>query len=131
MQKETKENYLKAIIGLTGKKGKIRNVDLAAALSITKPTVTNALHQLEDDGCIIFDRQCGIMLTDLGRSIALATLERHNTFMTILTCLGVDSETADRDACALEHCVSDESYDAFVRLRDMVAANRPEDAASS
>ena len=119
MHKETQENYLKAIAGLTGKNGKIRNIDLANALSVSKPTVTNALHQLEEDGCITFDKQNGILLTDAGREIAVYTLERHRTFKTILTRFGVDDKTADRDACALEHCVSDESYSAFVKIMEM------------
>ena len=120
MHKKTQENYLKTIARLTGKKGKVRNIDLANALSVTKPTVTNALHQLEEDGCIISDKENGIRLTDKGRNIAVKTLERHRTFKTILTRLGVDEDTADRDACALEHCVSDESYAAFVRLMEKV-----------
>jgi len=120
MHKETKENYLKAIIGLTGRKGKVRNTDLAAALNISKPTVTNALHQLAEEGLVTLDKVNGILLTDTGRGIAAATLERHQTFSTILTRLGVEKKTAERDACALEHCVSDESYEAFVKIRDMV-----------
>lgn len=124
MYKETKENYLKTILKLSEEKGKVRNVDLATALSITKPTVTNALHQLEEDGCITLEKQSGIKLTDAGREIALSTFERHQTFKTILTRLGVDDATADRDACALEHCVSDESYKAFVKIRDTVIESK-------
>ena len=124
MHRETQENYLKTIADLAEKKGKVRNIDLAKALSISKPTVTNALHQLEEDGCITLDRENGILLTDAGREIALSTLERHRTFKTILTRLGVDDATADRDACALEHCVSDESYKAFVRIGDMVLESK-------
>lgn len=124
MYKETKENYLKTILGLADKKGKIRNVDLAAALSISKPTVTNALHQLVEDGCITIEKENGIMLTDAGRSIALTTFERHQTFKTILMRLGVDDDTADRDACGLEHCVSDESYAAFVRIKEMLITEK-------
>ena len=98
MHRETQENYLKTIAGLAEKQGKVRNVDLAKALSISKPTVTNALHQLEEDGFITLDRENGILLTDTGRETALSTLERHRTFKTILTRLGVDDATADRDA---------------------------------
>ena len=86
MHKETQENYLKAIVGLTGKNGKIRNIDLANALSVSKPTVTNALHQLEEDGCITFDKQNGILLTDAGREIAVYTLERQLSFAVDAAC---------------------------------------------
>ena len=116
MHRETQENYLKTIADLAEKKGKVRNIDLAKTLSISKPTVSNALHQLEEDGCITLDRENGILLTDAGREIALSTLERHRTFKTILTRLGVDDATADR--------VSDESYKAFVRIRDMVLESK-------
>ncbi len=120
MHKETKENYLKAIARLSDKNGRVRNTDLAKSLSISKPTVTKALHQLEDDGCILLDKENGIMLTDSGKSIAVSTLERHLTFKTILTRLGVRDDVADRDACALEHCVSKESYKAFVKIKEIV-----------
>ena len=117
MKQKTTEDYLKAIFKICKRQGYVRKVDIAAELGVAKPTVTRAIRQLEAEG---FVRQCddkSIELTEKGGNATRQTIEKYNTFYLILTSLGVEQKTAERDACKLEHDVSPESYNAFLKLR--------------
>lgn len=57
-----------------------------------------------------------VRLTDSGREIAEATYARNRFFRTMLSALGVDEETAVRDACEMEHAVSPASFAALQQL---------------
>ena len=49
-------------------------------------------------------------LTDIGREVAEQIYEKHRFFTERLIAAGVDPETAERDACRIEHVISDESF---------------------
>ena len=49
-------------------------------------------------------------LTDAGRGVAEKIYERHLFFTEQLVAVGVDQETAERDACRIEHAISEESF---------------------
>ena len=51
-----------------------------------------------------------IHLTDLGRDVAEKIYERHCFFTYQLIAVGVNPQTAEVDACRMEHAVSDESF---------------------
>ena len=59
-------------------------------------------------------------LTDVGREVAEQIYEKHRFFTERLIAAGVDPETAEADACRIEHVISDESFE---RLK---AAAKPE-----
>ena len=117
MNKETTEDYLKAILELSVKNGKTRNTDVAKALGITRPSVTNALSKLETEGYFFRTEDKSIRLTEEGMALARITAEKHETFVKLLTFFGVEKAIAEDDACKLEHDVSEESYKAFVQIR--------------
>ena len=56
-----------------------------------------------------------ITLTDKGNEIASRIYHRHRTLTKFLTNLGVDPETAQEDACRVEHVISEESFDAILK----------------
>jgi Mn-dependent DtxR family transcriptional regulator len=61
-----------------------------------------------------------ITLTETGMEIASRMYERHKVLTRMLVTLGVDEETARADACRIEHCISDNSFDAICRhISDM------------
>ena len=120
MHKETKENYLKMILMLAKKSKTVRNVDLASALGVSKPSVTKALHQLAEEGYIKKDTGFCIELTGLGTQIAEDTIKKHMVFLELLTSQGVPEDIAEQDACLLEHDVSAESFEAFLRINDLL-----------
>ena len=59
-------------------------------------------------------------LTDAGREVAEKIYERHRFFTNNLIEMGVDPETAEADACRIEHVISDES---FQKLKDAIKRN--------
>ena len=94
----------------------VHGVDIAGEMKVSRPTVSVALKALAEEGYIFVDETHKVHLTERGLRIAEETYERHNTFLRLLTRLGVDEKTAAADACQMEHVVSRESYEALKNL---------------
>lgn len=109
--KESAENYLETILMLKNKKGYVRSIDIANALSFTKPSVSVAMKAFREEGYITVDETGGIALTDKGLAIAEKVYERHQIIAKALIALGVDEETAYEDSCKIEHDISSESFE--------------------
>ena len=105
------EDYLEAILVLQKKCGMVRSVDVARHLEVTKPSVCHAVATLRDGGFLTMDKDFFLHLTDLGREIAEQTYEKHRFFTDLLTEVGVDPASAERDACRMEHVISQESFE--------------------
>ena len=108
---ESGENYLEMILMLKKEKGSVRSIDVAHALSVTKPSVSRAMSILRQAGHITMDEEGLLSLTASGREIAERIYERHRLLTEYLTALGVSPETAAQDACRMEHEISQESFD--------------------
>ena len=109
------EDYLEAILVLHKKMGMVRSVDVARHLEVTKPSVCHAVATLKEGGFLTMDEDFFLHLTDLGREIAEQTYEKHRFFTDLLTEVGVNPASAERDACRMEHVISQESFE---HLRD-------------
>ena len=108
---ESGENYLEMNLMLKKEKGSVRSIDVAHALSVTKPSVSRAMSILRQAGHITMDEEGLLSLTASGREIAERIYERHRLLTEYLTALGVSPETAAQDACRMEHVISQESFD--------------------
>ena len=108
------EDYLEMILRLWEEKGYARSVDIATGLSVSKPSVSVAMKQLRENGYIEMDKDNFITLTPAGMAIARSIYDRHKALTEILVRIGVDPETAQADACRVEHDISQETYDAIV-----------------
>lgn len=107
---ESREDYLETILILSQEKNYVRSVDVAERLGVTKPSVSRAISLLRTAGMINMDPHDGALtLTDEGRNIAEHVYARHILLTRVLTMLGVDDKTAARDACRIEHVVSEET----------------------
>ena len=104
------EDYLEAVLILQKQKGTVRSVDVARHLEVTKPSVCNAVATLRDGGFLTMDEDYSLHLTDVGREVAEQTYEKHRFFTDRLIEAVVDPDTAERDACRIEHVISDESF---------------------
>ena len=104
------EDYLEAVLVLQKEKGMVRSVDVARHLEVTKPSVCHAVATLRDGGFLTMDSDYFLHLTDVGRKVAEQIYEKHRFFTERLSEAGVDPETAERDACRIEHVISDESF---------------------
>ena len=107
---ESKEDYLEAAYVLKRQKGYVRNSMLSDYLNYSKASVSVAIRGLLADGYVIRDRYGSIELTEEGRKIAKKIYARHVLLEEFLRRIGVSSETANRDACRMEHTISEESY---------------------
>ncbi|MCM1165085.1 MAG: metal-dependent transcriptional regulator [Lachnospiraceae bacterium] len=110
---ESKEDYLETILILHNRNGSVRSVDIAAEMEFSKPSVSVAMKNLREEGCIKVDNNGYITLTKTGREIAENVYERHLLFTNWLTSMGVPEDIASEDACRIEHCISAESFAAI------------------
>ena len=112
---ESAENYLETILILQQKQGSVRSIDIVNAMNFTKPSVSVAMKNLRERGCVEMDGGGYITLTEKGRAIAETIYERHTLLARWLVDLGVDPAVAQEDACRMEHVISPESFDAIKR----------------
>ena len=110
--KQSGEDYLESILRIGKERGNVRSIDIARDLQVSKPSVSVAVHNLQDAGYLVMNGH-DITLTDRGREIAERVMERHELFYNFLLGLGVDAKTAEEDACNLEHALSSKSFEAF------------------
>ena len=110
---KSSEDYLETMLMLQEQRGYIRSIDVAAHLGVTKPSVSYATKRLRENGYITMDPDGLITLTESGMAIAASMLNRHQTLSNFLIALGVDSETAEADACKMEHDISQQTFDAI------------------
>ena len=113
-------HYLKTIFVLNSQTG-VRGSEIAKSMKVSRPTVSVALKALEQEGYVRMDGHHLFYLTERGLKIARETYERNRFFQELLMALGVERETAERDACELEHSVSPES---FLAIREALDGRR-------
>lgn len=105
------EDYLEAVLVLKQKKGMVRSVDLARHMGFSKPSISHAVGVLRDGSFLTMDADGFLHLTDIGREVAEKIYERHLFFTQQLIAAGVDRETAEQDACRIEHAISETSFE--------------------
>jgi len=108
------ENYLETIYELSKEKSFARTSDIAARLNVSKASVNSAMQTLMNKGLITTEKYREIYLTKEGKQLAESTWKKHKTIKNFLIdILGVDEKTADQDACAIEHVISQKSIKAM------------------
>ena len=106
-QSPSMEDYLERIAMLAKERGVVKVTTLSNALGVKKPSVISALKKLSDNGLIKHERYGCVELTIEGGEIAEDVLQRHEALGKFLIgILGVDPDTAWKDACEMEHFVS-------------------------
>ena len=112
MIRESGENYLETILILQNKLGTVRSVDVASELGYSKPSISRAMGILKNADYIEIASDGGILLTETGKKLANEILERHKIITEFLVkSLGVSKELADKDACRIEHIISEETFE--------------------
>ena len=104
------EDYLEAVLVLQKQKGMVRSVDVARHMDVSKPSVCHAVATLKNGGFLTMDDGFFLHLTNIGREVAEQIYEKHRFFTERLIAAGVDPETAEADACRIEHVISEESF---------------------
>ena len=109
------QDYLEVILNLSRQKEIVRVTDIARRLNLSKASVSQALAQLQDQGFICRDPYSPVELTAEGLKCALVVKHRHEVLRSFLIeVLGIGQQTAERDACLMEHAVSSETTQRLV-----------------
>lgn len=111
------EDYLKTIY-LLQRKGTVRGADIAEELNVKRPTVSVSLKELEQEGYLIRLKDRSVILTPKGAVIARKIADRNRSIYELLVALGISETVAIRDACNMEHALSQESFCALISLGD-------------
>ena len=108
------EDYLEAVLILSQRMGKARAIDVAQYLGFAKPSVSHGLRLLREGGFLTRDSEGYLYLTEVGKETAEKIYARHCFFTKWLIDAGIDQETAERDACRMEHAISEESFNKLI-----------------
>ena len=109
------EDYLEAVLVLQKNHGSVRSIDVARRVGVSKASVSYAVSALREGGFLTVDSDYVLHLTETGRNVAEKIYERHQFFTEQFIAAGVDPEIAERDACRIEHAIS---QDTFEKIRD-------------
>ncbi|MGO3743361.1 manganese-binding transcriptional regulator MntR [Kerstersia sp.] len=115
-RQERVDDYVELISDLIRDTGEARQVDIAARIGVTQPTVAKMLRRLVDAGYVIQKPYRGIFLTEAGEQLADISRTRHQLVEQLLLTVGVDPDSARRDAEGIEHHVSEATLAAFARF---------------
>ena len=119
MKKLTKslEDYLEAILIISKTKKVVRVKDLVDFLTVKSASVNGALKKLEEGGYIIHEHYGYIEFTGSGQKAAENILKKHKLISIFLTeVLNIEPNIAEKDACLMEHNISNETYSALLAL---------------
>ena len=106
------QDYLEAILLLSEKDANVRSIDVAKSQQVSRASVNKALGVLKEKGYIRQQKYGTVTLTEEGKQVADSVIKRHLTLKSFLTkVLGVAPETAEQDACRMEHAISRETLD--------------------
>ncbi len=102
------EDYLKAIYRLAQEASPVATSDIALALGLSAPSVSEMVKRLSEQGLLDHAPYRGVELTAQGRRAALGMLRRHRILETYLVeKLGYTWDSVHPEAERLEHAVSD------------------------
>ncbi|MDD4568491.1 Tox regulatory factor [Methanoculleus chikugoensis] len=120
MLPSTFEDYLEAILAITESGGRAATLDeIAAALDTGKETAGTTVASLVEEGYLERADGDAVRLTGKGSSVASQVARKHRVLQCFLTeMLGVDEDAASREACTLEHGISDETIDRLSSYMD-------------
>jgi DtxR family transcriptional regulator, Mn-dependent transcriptional regulator len=104
------EDYLEAILVLSRQKKVVRVRDIASYTRVAMSSVNGAVKRLLEQDLVIHERYEFVELSEKGAKLAEKILERHNLLTHLLRdILHVNPETAEKDACTIEHHLSQET----------------------
>ena len=117
------DDYLEQILHLIEEKGYARAVDISGKLGISQASVTNMLQKLDGEGLVKHEKYRGTVLTEEGRRIAGAIVERHETLTRFLRLFGLNEDTIYRDVEGMEHHVSRATLAVIRAVADALEGN--------
>ena len=117
------ENYIETIYDLEMKYGSAHTGDIASKLDIKPASATEMMQKLSDMGYVKYEPYHGVSLTPKGKKIAKDLMQRHRTIAKFLIIMGVDKETAEADACQIEHNVTPKTMKKLTKFVEFVESD--------
>lgn len=114
------EDYLRTIYEVSRKKGYVRVKDIASALGVKPPSVTEMLERLSRMRLVKYEKRAFISLTEDGEKLARSIKDRHEAIVSLLELVGAPPHAVRRDAHRIEHVISPETIECikkFVKAR--------------
>ena len=110
------EDYLEAIVMLGGTPEQpVRSVDVATKLGVSKASVSKTISSLKAQGLLDQPFYGDITLTPEGYEYGSAVLTK---FLVIK--VGLDPKVAEKEACQMEHAISDESFEKWLSYFQLI-----------
>jgi DtxR family Mn-dependent transcriptional regulator len=122
------ESYIETIYALESKDGTAHTGHIAAMLDIKPASVTEMIQKLSEKRLVKYEPYHGVSLTAKGRQLAEELMQRHKILAEFLIILGVDSETANFDACQIEHYVTPATMKRLTKFVEFIqgSSEKPE-----
>ena len=116
----THEDYLEAMVMLGADATQsVRAVDVAEKMGVSKASVSKAVSVLKQKGFVDQPYYGDITLTADGVTYGNKVFSRHKALTQFLhKAVGLDPETAEQEACQMEHAISDESFEKWIAFID-------------
>lgn len=116
------EDYLETILILTSNNSYVRSIDIATEMGFSKASVSRAVGILKADGLITIENDGQIKLTPAGLEKATSVYDRHKLIKAFfIDFLNVNEDTAEQDACKIEHVISEETY---IKLKNFMQSSK-------
>ena len=117
------EDYLEAIANLGEERKVVRVKQLSEMLGVKMPSVTSALKKLSEQELVEHERYGHIKLTPEGDKVARDVIYRHEALTRFFAqALGIYHETAEEDACKIEHVISPLSMERLAKFVEFIEA---------
>jgi DtxR family Mn-dependent transcriptional regulator len=122
-QSASMEDYLEAIAKLGEMRKAVRVKQLSEMLGVKMPSVTSALKKLSEQELVEHERYGHIKLTPEGDKVARDVIGRHEALTRFFAqALGINRETAEEDACKIEHVISPLSMERLAKFVEFIQA---------
>jgi DtxR family Mn-dependent transcriptional regulator len=122
-QTASMEDYLEAIAKLGEGRKVVKVKQLSQMLGVKMPSVSSALKKLSEQELVEHERYGHIKLTREGDRIARDVIGRHEALTRFFAqALGINRETAEEDACKIEHVISPLSMDRLAKFVEFMRA---------
>ena len=122
-QTASMEDYLEAIANLGEGREVVRVKQISEMLGVKMPSVTSALKKLSERELVEHERYGHIKLTPEGDKVARDVIRRHKALTRFFAqALGINKETAEEDACKIEHVISSLSMERLAKFVEFIEA---------
>lgn len=119
--------YIEVIAEVIREKGTASTTDVANRLSVTLPSVSEAVGRLVGLGLVTRKSRFEIGLTAQGQQVAEQLDRRHESLRQFMTgVMAMENEEADKVACRLEHYVDGDFAERLVQLAEFLKLKHPQ-----